>query len=98
MDTTSTGTDVPISLPRVMQSAAGGRSTVLVRAGTVGEAVDALVDQHPDLSHLLLTPERDVNRFVNIYIDADDVRFLQGLDTTIVAGQRITLISAVAGG
>ncbi|GAA3614002.1 MoaD/ThiS family protein [Kineosporia mesophila] len=98
MDTTSIGHDVPVGLPLVMQPAAGGSSTVQVRARTVGEAVDALIAQYPGLGSLLLTPEHDVRRFVNIYVDAEDVRFLKGLDTIIAAGQRITLLSAVAGG
>jgi molybdopterin synthase sulfur carrier subunit len=92
------GCQVAVSLPRVMQPATEGHSTVQVTARTVGEAVDALVATYPDLAARLFADDHTVHRFVNIYVDADDIRFLQGLDTTVSTGQQITLLSAVAGG
>ena len=91
-------TGITVSLPAVMQVATGGRREVELRSGTVRQALDGLVEAFPDLLPRLLTERKQIHRFVNVYLDNEDIRFLQGLDTPVLPGQQLTILSAIAGG
>jgi molybdopterin synthase sulfur carrier subunit len=91
-------TGITVSLPSVMQSATGGRREIELCSGTVEQALEGLIEAFPDLSPRLLTEENQIHRFVNVYLDDEDVRFLQGLNTPVLPGQRLTILSAIAGG
>lgn len=91
-------TGITVSLPTVMQSATGGRREVEVCSGTVEQALNGLIEAFPDLSPRLLTEQKQIHRFVNVYLDNEDIRFLQGLDTPVPPGQQLTILSAIAGG
>jgi sulfur-carrier protein len=91
-------TGVPVSLPTVMQPATGGRRVVEVCSGTVEQALNGLIEAFPDLLPRLLNEQKQVHRFVNVYLDNEDIRFLQGLDTPVRPGQQLTILSAIAGG
>ena len=60
--------------------------------------VDALVEQHPSLGGQLLTEDGDLNRFVNVYVNGQDVRYLSGLDTPVAPTDEVRLLPAMAGG
>ena len=60
--------------------------------------VDALVEQHPALERQLLTDDGDLNRFVNVYVNGQDVRYLAGLETPVAAATRSVCCPAMAGG
>jgi sulfur-carrier protein len=60
--------------------------------------VDELVTRHPALKQQLLTDEGDLNRFVNVYVNGQDVRYLQGLDTPVTPADEVRLLPAMAGG
>jgi molybdopterin converting factor small subunit len=64
----------------------------------VGAAVQALVGRHPALAGQLLTPDGDLHRFVNVYLNGRDVRYLGGLQTPVEARDEIRLLPAIAGG
>jgi molybdopterin converting factor small subunit len=66
--------------------------------GTVGELVQALLERHPGLGGQLLTPEGELNRFVNVYVNGQDVRYLEGLATPVEARDEVRLLPAMAGG
>ena len=85
-------------IPQVLRSAVGGVKQIDLEGGTVRELVDALVARHPSLRDQLLTPEGDLNRFVNVYVNGQDVRYLQGLDTAVEARDEVRLLPAMAGG
>jgi molybdopterin synthase sulfur carrier subunit len=87
-----------IKLPSVLRAKANGEKQVEVEAGTVGDAVQALVGRHPGLAEQLLTPDGDLHRFVNVYVNGRDVRYLEGLSTPIDARDEIRLLPAIAGG
>ena len=90
--------DITVSLPTVMQSASGGRREVELCSGTVGQVLSGLVEAFPDLLPRLFTEQNQIHPFVNVYRDDEDIRFLRGLDTRVLPGQRLTILSAIAGG
>lgn len=89
---------ITVSLPSVMQSATAGRREVELSSGTVGQVLDGLIETFPDILPRLFTDQRQIHRFVNVYLENEDVRFLQGLGTPVLPGQRLTILSAIAGG
>lgn len=89
---------ITVSLPTVMQSATNGCGLVELDAGTVEQAINLLVRQFPELSPRLLTEQRQIHRFVNVYLGDNDIRFLNGLKTLVAPGQHLTVLSAFAGG
>ena len=87
-----------VKVPSVLRPNVGGAKEVQVGGGTIGEVIDGLVASYPALKDQLLTPEGDLNRFVNVYLDGQDVRYLQGLETPVPDGETVAIIPAVAGG
>ena len=88
---------VRVSIPTALRQFAGNNSSLTVEAGTVGAALQALTEQHPDLGNQLMS-NGELRNFVNVYLNDDDVRYLQGLDTPIGARDEISIIPAIAGG
>lgn len=87
-----------VKLPSVLRSNAGGQREIEVDGATIGDAVGALVERHPALREQLLTPEGDLHRFVNVYLNGRDVRYLEGLSTPVGERDEIRLLPAIAGG
>ena len=87
-----------IRLPQVLRQLANGERAIEVDGATVGDAVQALVGRHPALATQLLTPDGELHRFVNVYLNGRDVRYLGGLDTPVDARDEIRLLPAIAGG
>jgi molybdopterin converting factor small subunit len=69
-----------------------------IQGTSIREVVDALVAQHPALGAQLLTTDGDLNRFVNVYVNGQDVRYLAGLDTPVAPDDEVRLLPAMAGG
>jgi sulfur-carrier protein len=89
---------VEVRLPTVLRSAAGGVSSVNVEGSTIGEALTDLVRRYPGVEGQVLTDDGTLHRFVNVYVNDDDVRYLDQLDTKLAAGDTISILPAVAGG
>jgi sulfur-carrier protein len=89
---------VVVHLPTVLRSHAGGAKTVSVDGGTVGAVLVALVAEYPGLSGQVLNDDGTLHRFVNVYLNDDDVRYLSALDTSVGAADEISILPAVAGG
>jgi MoaD family protein len=89
---------VEIRLPTLLRSQAEGRSTVTAQGATIGEVLAAMVAQYPGTGDQVLTAEGTLQRFVNVYVNDDDVRYLAGLDTPVSDGDEVTILPAVAGG
>jgi molybdopterin synthase sulfur carrier subunit len=85
-------------IPQVLRSAVGGQKQVELSGGNVRELVDALVAKFPALRQQLLTEDGDLNRFVNVYVNGQDVRYLNGLDTPVADRDEVRLLPAMAGG
>ncbi len=89
---------VAVRLPTVLRPAAGGQSQVAVEGSTIGEVLGALQRVYPGMSGQLLTDQGSLHRFVNVYVNDDDVRYLDRLDTKVSEADTISIIPAVAGG
>ncbi|MGA2519193.1 MAG: ubiquitin-like small modifier protein 1 [Acidimicrobiales bacterium] len=89
---------VEVRLPTVLRSHAGGQSTVTVEGATVGEVLADLVRAYPGMAGQVLTEDGSLHRFVNVYVDDDDVRYLDQLDTKVADGDTVSILPAVAGG
>jgi molybdopterin converting factor small subunit len=89
---------VEIRLPTVLRPYAGGKSTVSVEGSTIGEVLTNLVDANPGMKGQVLTDNGELHRFVNVYLNDDDVRYLDKLDTSVSSGDTISILPAVAGG
>jgi len=88
---------VTVRIPTTMRPITGGASTVEVEPGTLAAVIKALETAHPGVEERLLE-DGALRRFVNVFVDDDDVRYLQGLDTAVPDGQTVSIIPAVAGG
>jgi sulfur-carrier protein len=89
---------VDVRLPTVLRAQAGGQSTVSVEGSTIGDVLRGLVSQYPGISDQLLNEDGSLHRFVNVYVNDDDVRYLSLLDTPVKPGDEVSILPAVAGG
>lgn len=93
--------EVTVSVPRLLQPLVGGSDELRLDVGEgapLSEVLDAVAADFPVFGRRLRDETGMLRRFVNIYVDGDDVRRLQGLKTTIAAGQELMIIQSVAGG
>ena len=89
---------VEVRLPTVLRQYAGGRASVHANGVTIGEVLEDLVRQFPPMGGHVVTEEGSLHKFVNVYKDDDDIRYLDKLDTKVEDGHVITILPAVAGG
>ncbi len=89
---------VTVRLPTVMRAHAGGQSEVRAEGGTIGEVVEDLIRQFPNMATHLRAPDGGLHRFVNVYVNDEDIRYLDSLDTKVDDGDEISILPAVAGG
>jgi sulfur-carrier protein len=89
---------VTVRIPTTLRPLSGGASTVEVEAGALSDVIKALDAAHPGFADRLLDDEGTLRRFVNVFVDDDDVRYLDGLATAVPDGQTVSIIPAVAGG
>ncbi len=87
-----------VRLPTVLRAQADGQANLTVEGATVGEVFNALVEQYPGLRGNLLGDNGDLHKFVNVYKNDEDIRYLEGLDTKVDEGDAISILPAVAGG
>jgi MoaD family protein len=88
---------VTIKIPSQLRAATGGEGELEVDGATVGEALDAVFDQHDGLRERI-TEDGTLRRFVNVYVSGEDIRFQDGLETALEDGDEVTILPAVAGG
>ena len=89
---------VTVRIPTTLRPLSGGASTVEVESGALGDVIKALDVAHPGFGDRLLDEDGNLRRFVNVFVDDDDVRYLDGLATNVPDGQTVSIIPAVAGG
>jgi sulfur-carrier protein len=89
---------VTIKVPTQLRTLTEGATETMVEGGTVGELIEALEARHPGFRGRLLDDSGDLRRFVNVYVNDEDVRFQQGLHTAVPEGSQVAIIPAVAGG
>jgi sulfur-carrier protein len=89
---------VKVKIPTQLRAATGGAGEISVQGSTVGEVLDALFSEHGELRDRLSDDNGGLRRFVNVYVDGEDIRFGDGLDTPVADGQEVQVLPAVAGG
>lgn len=89
---------VEVRLPTVLRVHAGGSASVSVEGETVGQVFTELVERFPAMAGQVVTDDGALHKFVNVYVNDDDIRYLDKLDTKISAGDVISILPAVAGG
>ena len=87
-----------VFIPAVLRTNVGGVKSLEIPGDSIRGVVDALVEQHQSLGGQLLTEDGDLNRFVNVYVNGQDVRYLSGLDTPVAPTDEVRLLPAMAGG
>ncbi len=89
---------VTIRIPTTMRPLTGGDRQVSLEPGALGDVIEALDAAHPGMGDRLLDESGDLRKFVNVFVDDDDVRYLDGLSTVVTDGVTVSIIPAVAGG
>jgi len=89
---------VNVRLPTVLRPFANGDKTVVADGATVADVVGGLVDKYPGMKPNLLGDDGLLHRFVNVYVNDEDVRYLDKMDTALVDGDELSILPAVAGG
>ena len=87
-----------LRIPTPLRPYAEGQSEVTVHGSNVGEALNDLVTQHPALKKHLFNESDELRPFVNLFLDNEDVRHLQGVDTPLKEGDKLMIIPSIAGG
>jgi sulfur-carrier protein len=88
---------IVVKIPAQLRAVTDGEGEIEVEGATVGDALDAVFDQHDDLRERI-TEDGGLRRFVNVYVSGEDIRFRDGLDTQLSDGDEVTILPAVAGG
>ncbi len=87
-----------LRVPTVLRPAMGNNSVLEVEGSTIGEVLARLTEAYPSARAQLLSEDGSLHRFLNVYVNDDDVRYLGGLDAPVSDRDEITLLPAVAGG
>jgi MoaD family protein len=88
---------VTVSIPTILRTHTGGEKSVEVKGNTLAEVIDSLEADHAGLKARLVK-EGTLHRFVNVYVNDEDVRFTGGLEAKVADGDTVTILPAVAGG
>ena len=89
---------VEVRLPTILRQHAGGQAAVRANGETLSEVFEDLVRQFPQLAGRVVTEDGTLHRFVNVYKNDDDVRYLDKLETTVSDDDVVSILPAVAGG
>ena len=89
---------IQVSFPAALRPRIGNRITVMVAGGTIREVIDALEQAFPGLRFSLCSEDGKLRPYVNIFLERENIRYLQGLDTPVLAGARLHILPSVAGG
>jgi molybdopterin synthase sulfur carrier subunit len=88
---------VTVKIPSQLRGVTEGAGEIEVDGETVGDALDAVFEQHAELRERI-TEDGGLRRFVNVYVSGEDIRFQDGLETELSDGDEVTILPAVAGG
>jgi molybdopterin synthase sulfur carrier subunit len=87
-----------IRIPPVLRPAVGGEKELSADGASVGEILRSVAQSHPDTASQLFSADGDLNRYVNVYLNDEDVRVLEGLDTAVTDTDTLVILPAMAGG
>ncbi|GAC1543992.1 MAG: MoaD/ThiS family protein [Acidimicrobiales bacterium] len=89
---------VEVRIPTMLRPSVGGNATITADGETIGEIVQELVAKYPGLAGQVITDDGSLHKFVNVYLNDDDIRYLGKLDTKVGNGDTVSILPAVAGG
>jgi len=89
---------VRVKIPTPLRALTGDQATVSSEGATVQELVQSLESTYPGMRERMCEPDGELRRFVNVYVNGEDVRFLQGLQSALSEGDEVSIVPAVAGG
>lgn len=89
---------VQVRIPTVFRKFTDGQSTVDLEPGTIADLISQLDSKYPGIQEQLLTGEGSLHRFVNVYVNDEDARYLEKLDTKVSEGDTVSILPSVAGG
>jgi molybdopterin synthase sulfur carrier subunit len=89
---------VEVRIPTVFRKFTDGRQVVELQPGTIADLIEQLEHLHPGMKEQLITDAGDLHRFVNVYVNDEDARYLEKLDTKVSDGEVVSLLPSVAGG
>jgi sulfur-carrier protein len=89
---------VTVTIPTALRQYTGGNASVQVPSGPVGQLLAGLAEQYPQLGKQLYGEQGQLRSFVNIYVGDEDIRYLQGVETSVPDGETVSIIPAIAGG
>ena len=89
---------IQVRIPTPLRKLTGGAESVTASGATIAAIVEDLERRHPGLKDRICDPEGKVRRFVNVYVNGDDIRFQSNLDTPVKDGDEISIVPAIAGG
>jgi molybdopterin synthase sulfur carrier subunit len=87
-----------VRIPPVLRPSVGGEKELSADGASVGEILRGVAERHPDTQSQLFGPDGGLNRYVNVYLNDEDVRVLDGLDTTVQGNDTLVILPAMAGG
>ncbi len=87
-----------VRIPPVLRPSVGGEKELEAQGSSVGEVLSVLAQRHPDTRSQLFSSDGDLNRYVNVYLNDEDVRVLDGLQTTVASADTLVILPAMAGG
>jgi molybdopterin synthase sulfur carrier subunit len=87
-----------VRIPPVLRPSVGGERELNADGGSVGEILRSVAEQHPDTQSQLFAPDGGLNRYVNVYLNDEDVRVLDGLETSVGDSDTLVILPAMAGG
>jgi sulfur-carrier protein len=89
---------IEVKIPTILRTYTGGEKLVEAKGDTLAALIDDLDANHPGIKGRLVTEDGSLHRFVNVYVNDEDVRFTGALDTAVKDGDSVTILPAVAGG
>ncbi|PJA78293.1 MAG: molybdopterin synthase sulfur carrier subunit [Nitrospirae bacterium CG_4_9_14_3_um_filter_51_5] len=89
---------IKVRIPTPLRPMTGGKSEVELTGNTVSEIIENLGSAHPGIKERVYDEQGEVRRFINIYVNEEDIRFLTGKDTPLKDGDEVSIIPAIAGG
>lgn len=89
---------IKVRIPTPLRPLTKGQGEVEVAAVTIVDMIDTLNNAHPGIKARLCDDSGELRRFVNIYVNEEDIRFLKGKDTSLKAGDEVSIVPAIAGG
>ena len=89
---------VEVKIPTVLRKHTDGEAVVAANGSSIRELIEDIAGRFPEFREKVMTEAGDLHRFINVYANDEDVRYLQGMDTAVADGDTVSILPAVAGG